>query len=157
MQEFVEASKGKGASDEFLAALLARRGWGAGDIYDALGQHWERATGLAVPGRAGAGESARDAFLYLLSFSTLATWTTATGSMVFEFINHWFPDPVSRSYVYDLRRAVTWQMACNVVAFPIYLLVMRVILRRRPGRRRSWNRGSGDGSRTWRCWGLRGP
>ncbi|HTM49152.1 MAG TPA: DUF5671 domain-containing protein [Bryobacteraceae bacterium] len=133
IQDFVEASKSKGASDEFLAALLTRRGWGAGDIYGALGEHWERATGLAVPERAGAGESARDAFFYLLSFSTLATWTTAVGSMLFEFINHWFPDAVSRSYVYDLRRAVTWQMACVVVAFPIYLLVMRTILREAAG------------------------
>src|SRR5439155_4590870 len=79
--------------------------------------------------RAGAGESARDAFLYLLSFSTLATWTTAIGSMLFQFINHWFPDAVSRSDAYDLRSAVTWQMACAAVAFPIYLLLMRLILR----------------------------
>jgi len=49
--------------------------------------------------------------------------------MLFDFINYWFPDAVSRSYVYDLRTAVTWQMAAVAVAFPIYLLVMRVILR----------------------------
>src|SRR5678815_4564073 len=34
-----------------------------------------------------------------------------------------------RSQVYDLRSAVTWQMACVAVSFPIYLLVMRLILR----------------------------
>src|SRR2546426_7927794 len=129
LQNFVDTSKSKGATDEFLAALLTRRGWPAGDVYSALGQYWERTTGLAIPERAGAGESARDAFLYLLSFATLATWTTAVGSMLFEFINHWFPDAVSRNYVYDLRTAVTWQMAAVAVAFPIYLLVMRLILR----------------------------
>src|SRR6266567_1969333 len=129
LQDFVDSSKSKGANDEFLAALLTRRGWPAADVYSALGQYWERATGLAIPARAGAGESARDAFLYLLSFATLATWTTAVGSMLFDFINYWFPDSVSRNYVYDLRTAVTWQMAAVAVAFPIYLLVMRVILR----------------------------
>ena len=49
--------------------------------------------------------------------------------MLFEFINYWFPDTVARSYVYDLRSAVTWQMAAVAVAFPIYLIVMRLILR----------------------------
>src|SRR5438093_145449 len=129
LQSFIDTSKSKGAADEFLAALLTRRGWPAGDVYAALGHYWESSTGLAIPERAGAGESARDAFLYLLSFATLTTWTTAVGSMLFEFINHWFPDAVSRNYVYDLRTAVTWQMAAVAVAFPIYLLVMRLILR----------------------------
>jgi hypothetical protein len=49
--------------------------------------------------------------------------------MLFEFINHWFPDAVSRNNVWDLRSAVTLQMASVAVAFPIYLLVMRTILR----------------------------
>src|SRR5882724_742038 len=109
LQDFVDTSKSKGATDEFLAALLTRRGWPAGDVYLALGQFWERATGLAIPARAGTAESARDAFLYLLSFATLATWTTAVGSMLFEFINHWFPDAISRSNAYYVRSAVTWQ------------------------------------------------
>jgi hypothetical protein len=129
LQEFVNTSKGKGAADEFLAALLTRRGWPAGDVYAALGQYWESATGLAIPERAGAAESARDAFLYLLSFSTLATWTGALGSMLFQYINYWLPDAVSRGNAYDLRSAVTFQMACIAVAFPIYLVVMRLILR----------------------------
>jgi hypothetical protein len=129
LQNFIASSKSKGATDEFLAALLTRRGWPAPAVYAALGQYWEQATGLTIPQREGAGESARDAFLYLLSFATLASWTTALGSMLFQFINHWFPDAVSRSNAYDLRSTVTWQMACIAVAFPIYLLVMRLILR----------------------------
>ena len=129
LQEFVNSSKSKGATDEFLAALLTRHGWPADDIYAALGKSWESASGLAIPDRAAAGGSARDAFLYLLSFCTLATWTTALGSMLFEFINHWFPDAVSRNNAWDLRATVTWQMASLAVAFPIYVLVMRTILR----------------------------
>ncbi len=129
LQEFVEASKSKGASDEFLATLLVRRGWPSDDVYAALGSYWEQATGLTVPERAAGGESSRDAFLYLLSFSTLATWASALGSMLFRFIERWFPDPVTHDYVYNLRNSVTWQMASIAVAFPIFLLVMRTILR----------------------------
>ncbi len=127
--EFIEASKSKGAGDEFLASFLTRRGWPQDDVYAALGSYWERATGLAVPDRAAAGESSRDAFLYLLSFSTLATWSSALGSMLFRFIERWFPDAVTSNQVYNLRSAVTWQMASVAVAFPIFLLVMRTILR----------------------------
>ncbi len=62
-------------------------------------------------------------------FSTLATWASAIGSLIFEFINHWFPDPVSRNLYYDARAAMTWQTAAIAVAFPIYVIVMRSILR----------------------------
>ncbi len=127
--EFVEAAKSKGASDEFLASLLARQGWPQDDVHAALCRYWEGQTGLAVPQRTGGGESSRDAFLYLLSFSTLATWTSALGSMLFQFIDRWIPDPVTRDQVYAVRTAVTWQMASLAVAFPIFLLVMRTILR----------------------------
>jgi hypothetical protein len=129
LQEFIEASKSKGASDEFLATFLSRQGWPQDDVYAALGGYWERATGLAVPERPAGGESSRDAFLYLLSFSTLATWSGALGSMLFRFIERWLPDAVSSDYSYNPRHAVTWQMASIAVAFPIFLLVMRTILR----------------------------
>jgi len=127
LSEFVTAAKTKGASDEFLAALLLRRGWPTEEIYTALGDYWEAATGLTVPMRPGTGESSRDAFLYLLSFLTLGTWATALGSMIFHFLDHWFPDPVTTSTFY--KQSVSWQMASIAVAFPIYMLVMRFILR----------------------------
>jgi hypothetical protein len=127
--QFVEAAKSRGASDEFLAAFLARRGWPEDDVHSALGHYWERQTGLAIPERTGRGESSRDAFLYLLSFATLATWTSALGSMCFQFIDHWLPDRVTPGPIYSLRAAVTWQMASMAVAFPIFLFVMRAILR----------------------------
>jgi hypothetical protein len=123
LQEFIEASKSRGASDEFLATFLSRRGWPQDEVYAALGGYWERATGITVPERTASGESSGDAFLYLLSFSTLATWSGALGSMLFRFIERWFPDPVSHDYVYNVRNAVTWQMASVAVAFPIFVLI----------------------------------
>ena len=127
--EFVEAAKSKGASDEFLASFLPRCGWPQDDVYFALGKHWEHETGMPVPDRRGGGESSRDAFLYLLSFSTLATWASALGSMLFQLIDIWLPDPVGREMYINVRTAVTWQMASIIVAFPVFLLVMRNILR----------------------------
>lgn len=128
---FIEAAKGKGASDEFLVNLLHQEGWAAKDVYAALRRHYEGLTGLALPARGGgAGESARDAFFYLLAFSTLATWTIALASLLFTFIDRWFPDPVAaQRYYQSSRYEVSSEMACIIVAFPIYLLVMRFILR----------------------------
>lgn len=127
LSEFVAASKSNGASDESLAILLLRRGWPREDVFDALGKHWEGVTGIAVPEPARRGESARDGFLYLLAFLTLSVWSSALGCMLFAFIDHWLPDPVALA-MRDLRLSVTWQMASLAVAFPVFMLVMRVIL-----------------------------
>ena len=125
-----DAAKSRGAGDEFLAELLVRRGWSSGEVYDALGDWWSRTAGMEVPRRLGTAENARDAFLYLLAFSTLATWATALGSLGFSLIEYLLPDQVTSPYgSYHLRATVTWQMAAILVALPIYLFVMRLILR----------------------------
>ena len=132
-----EAAKAKGASDDCLAGLLRDQGWAGKDIYGAFRRYYEGLTGLPVPVRAGdVGEAARDAFLYLLTFSTLATWTTALGSLMFTFIDRWFPDAVTRQPFLSTRHTIANEMACVIVAFPIFLFVMRFILR-----------GSGEASR----------
>lgn len=129
LQQFIDAGKAKGASDESLAAILSREGWPDAQVYTALGDYWARVAGVPVPARAGHGESSRDAFLYLLAFSTLTTWVCAMGSLLFDLINHWLPDPVSTVNAVLLRSSLTWQMASLLVAFPIFLLVMRRIVR----------------------------
>jgi hypothetical protein len=126
---FIEASKAKGAADDFLADLLRQQGWAAEDIYAAFGRYYQSLTGLPVPVRSGgAAEAARDAFLYLLAFSTLATWTMALGSLMFTFIDRWFLNPVARP-PFASRYEISSEMACIIVAFPIFLFVMRFILR----------------------------
>ena len=129
LTEFIEAAKTRGASDEGLAAILSRHGWPASQVYAALGDYWARAAGMEVPRRAGSAEASRDAFFYLLAFSTLTTWTCALGSLLFDLINHWLPDAVSSVSLAGLRSSLTWQLASLAVAFPIYLLVMRRIVR----------------------------
>jgi hypothetical protein len=130
LDSFIEAAKGKGASDEFLVSMLREQGWPAKEIYAALRRRYESVTGLALPAHGGgAGESARDAFLYLLVYATLATWTTALGSLLFTFIDRWFPDALAQQNFENSRYAVSSEMACIIVAFPVFVLVMRFILR----------------------------
>lgn len=128
LREFIDAAKQQGATDEFLVRMLSRRGWAERDIYAELGGYWETRTGVQIPGRPANVESAKDAFLYLLSFATLATWAIALGSMLFTFIDWWVADSVSQGFG-GTRDSVNYQIASIVVAFPIYLLVMWTLSR----------------------------
>lgn len=128
--EFLEAARTQGASDDLLANLLGRRGWSRKEIYNAFGSLYERLTGLEVPGRgARSAESARDTFLYLLSFGTLGTWARGLGSLFFTLIDAHFPDPVVQQQFRNLRVEIAGSLASIIVVFPIYLLTMRLLIR----------------------------
>jgi Domain of unknown function (DUF5671) len=133
LQEFLDAAKRQGASNENLVGVLRGRGWSEEDIYRALADHYEGHSGLQVPVYKRSG-SAKDAFLYLLSFSTLATWTFGAGSVLFTLIDRWFKDPLSPiSYYASGYYQMADSLACVIVAFPVYLFVMRYIIRELEG------------------------
>lgn len=129
LTEFLDAAGNQGATDEILIGLLRGRGWPEEDVYRALADHYEGRTGLRVPIYKRSG-SAKDAFLYLLSFVTLGTWTIGLGSVIFTLLDRWIKDPLSpvnqfANTYYEMANA----LACVIVAFPVYLLVMRYIVR----------------------------
>ena len=116
-------------TDEIIVGLLRGRGWPEEDVYRALADHFEARNNLLVPVYKRSG-SAKDAFLYLLSFSTLATWTIGFGSVLFTLIDRWFNDPLSpRNYYAGSYYQMAGSLACIIVAFPVYLLTMRYITR----------------------------
>jgi len=110
-------------------SLLRSRGWSAGAIYGAFGRYYEDITGVAVPERAGIIEGARDGFLHLLSFGTLGTWTIALGAILFDYIDFSFPDPVAAAQYYSRTYQEAGNLACLLVAFPVYLGVTSFVLR----------------------------
>jgi hypothetical protein len=129
VQEFLESARSRGATDEIIVGLLRGRGWPEEDVYRALADHFEVRNGLSIPVYKRSG-SAKDAFLYLLSFSTLATWTIGLGSVIFSLIDQWLKDPLSPSNYYaGSYYQMADSLACIIVAFPVYLLTMRYITR----------------------------
>ncbi len=131
LRAFIDAAVAKGASDRFIADLLKSSGWGEKEIFAAFREHYEQATGVSLPSRRESGESSRDAFFYLIIFSTLATWTIAVGSLLFSLIDRWFPDPVAMrrgGYPYS-QLNLSFQIACILVAFPVFLFVTRRVNR----------------------------
>jgi len=80
---------------------------------------------VGVPSRGGRVEAARDAFLHLLSFIALGTWTCSLGSLLYSVIDHYIPPLNAPPYSLPTRTSVSFEMAGILVAFPLYLLVMR--------------------------------
>src|SRR3984893_19376469 len=95
--EFIEAAKSQGLSDDSVVGLLKGHGWHQDAVYDALAAYYQKLTGLKVPTRTRSGAAAKDAFYYLLAFSTLATWTIGFGSLIFTLIENWIADPLAQN------------------------------------------------------------
>ncbi len=133
---FLRTAKQQGLSDEFVVAMLRQNGWSERRIYRAYSTFYGDVLGMPVPSRSQPVEHARDAFLYLLNFITLAFWTVALGQIFYILIAHWFPDPTQYiPYAGSLRQQVSWQVACVIVACPIFFFIQNLIrreLRRRP-------------------------
>ena len=125
--EFIRAARQKGAGDAFIVELLHSRGWSEKKILGAFAAYYEAETGMSVPARGGGIEAARDAFLHLLSFIALGTWTIALGSLFFTLIDRWFP---LAGTVFSVNRySVSYEMAGIIVAFPLYLAIIRSMTR----------------------------
>ena len=129
IEDFIQKSLDAGIPAASFVGLLTARGWTEKQAYSALADHYQRETGIEVPPRPSSGASARDAFFYLLIYSTLSVWTLSLGCLAFSLINRWLADPLFRDYGEAFNTyTVTMSLAAILVAFPLYLLVSRVVL-----------------------------
>jgi hypothetical protein len=128
LKDFITTAKARGVSDEFVVSLLRQNGWSERRIYQAFSTYYEGILGAPLPSRGGAIEYAGDAFLYLLAFISLSSWTYALGHLFFVFIDRWYPSGLDSSYaLVSFRQSVTYELATIIVAFPIFLFVSRAI------------------------------
>ncbi len=128
--EFIEKALAAGVPHQTLVGVLTARGWPEKEIYEALAEQYQRLTGVDIPRRAAAGASAKEAFFYLLIFSTLATWTVAFGCLAFTLIDRWLADPLFYGYQQALDSyTITYSLAALIVAFPLYLLISRTVVK----------------------------
>lgn len=127
--DFIAQAQTNGVPETSLLGILKGRGWSEKDIYEGMAAACERQTGLVVPSRVAGQTGARDAFFYLVAFSTLATWTVGLGSVAFTLIDRWLGDPLfSPDLVFELD-SLPYSIASVLVAFPIYFLIARCITR----------------------------
>ena len=118
LTRFVRTALERGAERGEIEAALAEAGWRREKVEEALGAFAESEFPVPVP-RPQPYLSPREAFLYLLLFTTLYISAFNLGGLLFELIDEAFPDPA------DLRRGfdVAWKVANLVVAFPVYVFL----------------------------------
>lgn len=133
---FVREALGRGIPRERIADALVAAGWRREKVARALSAFAQVDFPLPVP-RPQPYLSAREAFLYLLLFTTLFLSAFNLGTILFELIARAFPDPASPDFS---PQELRWAVSYVVVSFPIYLfLTLRQEreLRRDPARRAS--------------------
>lgn len=144
LSRFVEEALLRGVSREQIEPALHSAGWRREEVTEALGGFVDAGLPLPVPRRR-VYLSAREAFLYLVLFTSLYLWCWHLGSLIFDLINSAFPDPAADGYYRDSGDSLRWSVAWIVVAFPVFLLLSRSLERsvraeptKRSSRVRKW-------------------
>jgi uncharacterized protein DUF5671 len=133
LSEFVKAALARGVPRGEIDAVLRQAGWTNDQTRTALAAYAETPFPIPVP-RPKPYLDARDAFMYLVLFSTLYWSAFHLGSLLFDIINVMLPDPAidemrriqAEQYV---RSSMRWSISSLVVAFPVFLYMSRLIAR----------------------------
>jgi len=112
-----------------IRGALSQADWSDEEVEAALRSYATVDFPIAVP-RPRPSLSAREAFQYLVLFGTLYLGAFSLGSLLFQFINLAFPDPLwSQSRIDAIPQAIRWAIASLVVATPVFLYAARTISR----------------------------
>jgi hypothetical protein len=120
LDQFVRDALLRGCSRQGIEQALLEAGWAPEQVSGALAAYADVAFAVPVP-RPRAYLSAREAFFYLVLFTTLYLSAYHLGSLLFELIDRHFPDPTMFRYGND--ESVRWSVATIIIAFPVFLLL----------------------------------
>jgi hypothetical protein len=127
LESFVKESLQCGKAKGEVAQVLQDAGWPSAQISAALDAFADVVFPVPVP-KPRPSLSARDAFLYLVMFSTLYYGAWNLGSLLFGFIDRAFPDAASGgSAGYWTLESQRWSTAAVIIAFPVFFFIARYI------------------------------
>jgi len=138
LDQFVRDALGRGCSRQDIDQALTMAGWTVEQRRSALSAYAEVDFAVPVP-RPRPYLSPREAFLYLVLFTTLYLSAYHLGSLLFELINRAWPDP-TMPYNNGAARSIRWSVASIVIAFPVFLYLSAKIgreLTQQPVKRQS--------------------
>lgn len=127
LSAFVKEALVRGLKPAQIEDALLRAGWTHEQVRAALAGFAQFDFPIPVP-RPKPYLSAREAFLYLVQFTTLYISAYYLGNLFFQIIDRTFPDPVDLPGEY-VRQAIRWSVSSVVVAFPLFLYVSWVTTR----------------------------
>jgi hypothetical protein len=118
---FVREALTRGLPRDQVAAALVSAGWPEVQVRSALDAYADVGFPIPVP-RPRTTLSARDAFFYLLLFTTLYIAAFHFGSLAFDLINRALPDAADPAWRADhLGEAIRFSTASILIAFPVFL------------------------------------
>lgn len=128
LERFVTAALIHGSTKPDIEQGLLQAGWPPEQVRGALGLFADIAFPVPIP-KPRPYMSAREAFSYLLLFTTLYLSAYYLGCLLFELVDLAFPDAASNNYWRSPMETIRWSASSIVVAFPIFLLLSRNIYR----------------------------
>jgi len=127
LESFVREALCKGIFRQEIEKAALSAGWSPEQIKSAMNAYADIRFAVPVP-KPRPHLSAREAFLYLVMFSTLYYASFNLGDLLFELINHYLPDPAShddyRKMFWDSTR---WNISSLIISFPVFLFMSRFI------------------------------
>jgi hypothetical protein len=126
---FIREALNRGLPRNDIRGVLSQADWSDEEVGAALRSFAAVDFPIAVP-RPRPSLSAREAFQYLVLFGTLYVSAYSLGSLLFQFINLGFPDPLwSQAQTVAISEKIRWAVASLVVASPVFLFTARTISR----------------------------
>jgi hypothetical protein len=144
LSAFVKAALAQSIPRAEIEAVLRKSGWPVGQVRSALDGFADVEFAIPVP-RPQPYLDAREAFMYLVLFSTLYLSAYHLGSLLFDIINLTFRDPadaplgsplVAAPLDMDdaqvanyLRQSIRWSISSLIVAFPVFFYMSWLVAR----------------------------
>ena len=138
LKTFVKEALSQGQPRKTIKGVLAEAGWKEDEVSAALSNYADVEFSVPVPQRKPY-LSAKEAFIYLVLFVCLYISAFFFGSMMFEFIEGWFPD-VLETWRQSSTETIRMSISSLIIAFPLYLWltsVMAKAIKRDPDKRSS--------------------
>ena len=121
LEQFVYEALGRGLPRPAIEKALVDAGWAPEQTRSAMAAYADVDFAVPVP-RPRPYLSAREAFLYLVLFTTLYLSAYHLGSLLFELINRAFPD-VNAFSSNGVTPRIRWAVSSIILAFPVFLML----------------------------------
>jgi len=129
IHDFVREALTKGASRNDIKKALLSAGWQQDEVTNALDGFSDVAFVIPVPKRKPY-VSAQEAFMYLVLFLTLYISAISLGTLLFQFINRAFPDPLLNDYGRLASLGLIRQATASlIIAYPIFVAITMILRR----------------------------
>ncbi|UPG91676.1 DUF5671 domain-containing protein [Luteibacter aegosomaticola] len=139
LERFVHAALDRGQSRQAIEQALVTAGWTPEQVRPALVAYAESDFPIPVP-RPRPYLSPREAFIYLVIFTTLYLSAFHLGALLFNLIDRAFPDATQQVEYFRLGPDLRWSLASVIIAFPVFLYLSwrnERALARHPAKRQS--------------------